>query len=62
MTMLPLSMAVHAAEDGTGLNPRATARSAGSRERNALEYEENDRPSLYFDMGKDILKSDRARR
>ena len=37
-------------------------RSAGGRDRNALEYEENDHPSLYFDMEKDILNSDRARR
>jgi RNA polymerase sigma-70 factor (ECF subfamily) len=37
-------------------------RSAGGRDRNSLEYEENDHPSLYFDMEKDILSSDRARR
>jgi RNA polymerase sigma-70 factor (ECF subfamily) len=37
-------------------------RSAAGRDRNALEYEENDHPSLYFDMEKDILSSDRARR
>ena len=37
-------------------------RSAGGRDRNALEYEENEHPSLYFDLEKDILNSDRARR
>ena len=37
-------------------------RSAAGRDRNSLEYEENDHPSLYFDMEKDILRSDRARR
>jgi RNA polymerase sigma-70 factor (ECF subfamily) len=37
-------------------------RSAAGRDRNILEYEENDHPSLYFDMEKGILSSDRARR
>jgi RNA polymerase sigma-70 factor (ECF subfamily) len=37
-------------------------RSAGGRERNALEYEDNDHPQLYCDMEKDILASDKARR
>jgi RNA polymerase sigma-70 factor (ECF subfamily) len=37
-------------------------RSAGGRERNALEFEETDRPALYCDMEKDILSSDNARR
>src|SRR5437764_249964 len=36
-------------------------RSAGGRERNAVEYEETDHPSLYCDMEKDILTSDKAR-
>jgi len=37
-------------------------RSAGGRERNALEFEETDHPALYCDMEKDILSSDKARR
>ena len=37
-------------------------RSAGGRERNAVEYEETDHPVLYCDMEKDILSSDSARR
>ena len=37
-------------------------RSAGGRERNALEFEETDHPGLYVDMEKDILNSDKARR
>jgi RNA polymerase sigma-70 factor (ECF subfamily) len=37
-------------------------RSAGGRERNALEFEESDHPALYTDMEKDILSSDKARR
>jgi len=36
-------------------------RSAGGRERNAFEFEETDHPSLYTDMEKDILRSDKAR-
>lgn len=36
-------------------------RSAGGRERNALEFEETDHPSLYIDMERDILTSDKAR-
>src|SRR5436305_10350779 len=36
-------------------------RSAGGRERNAVEYEENEHPALYCDMEKDILTSDKAR-
>jgi RNA polymerase sigma-70 factor (ECF subfamily) len=37
-------------------------RSAGGRERNALEFEEADHPALYVDMERDILSSDKARR
>ena len=37
-------------------------RSAGGRERNALEYEETEHPALYCDMEKDLLASDKARR
>jgi RNA polymerase sigma-70 factor (ECF subfamily) len=37
-------------------------RSAGGRERNALEFDEMDRPQLYCDMEKDLLASDKARR
>src|SRR4051795_8131136 len=37
-------------------------RSAGGRERNALEFEETDRPALYTDMERDLLLSDKARR
>jgi RNA polymerase sigma-70 factor (ECF subfamily) len=37
-------------------------RSAGGRERNLVEFEENDHPALYGDMEKDILNSDKARR
>jgi RNA polymerase sigma-70 factor (ECF subfamily) len=37
-------------------------RSAGGRERNALEFEETDRPALYTDMERDLLLSDSARR
>jgi RNA polymerase sigma-70 factor (ECF subfamily) len=36
-------------------------RSAGGRERRALEYEETDQPALYCDMEKDILTADKAR-
>ena len=37
-------------------------RSAGGRERNALEFEETDHPALYTDMERDLLHSDQARR
>jgi RNA polymerase sigma-70 factor (ECF subfamily) len=37
-------------------------RSAGGRERNAMEFEESDHPALYVDMEQDILSSDNARR
>lgn len=37
-------------------------RSAGGRERNAIEFEETDHPALYIDMERDILFSDKARR
>src|SRR3954453_14023800 len=37
-------------------------RSAGGRERNALEFEETDHPALYTDMEHDLLVSDKARR
>ena len=37
-------------------------RSAAGRERNALELEDTDHPSLYCDMEPGILTSDRARR
>jgi RNA polymerase sigma-70 factor (ECF subfamily) len=37
-------------------------RSAGGRERNAMEFEETDHPALYVDMEQDILSSDNARR
>ncbi len=36
-------------------------RSASGRERNAMELEEVDHPSLFVDMERDILASDRAR-
>jgi RNA polymerase sigma-70 factor (ECF subfamily) len=36
-------------------------RSAGGRERNAVEFEETERPALYCDMEKDILTSDKVR-
>lgn len=36
-------------------------RSAGGRERNAVEFEDTERPALYCDMEKDILTSDKAR-
>jgi RNA polymerase sigma-70 factor (ECF subfamily) len=36
-------------------------RSAGGRERNAMEFEEADHPALYIDMERDILSSDKAR-
>lgn len=36
-------------------------RSAGGKERNAMELEEVDHPSLYTDMERDILASDKAR-
>jgi RNA polymerase sigma-70 factor (ECF subfamily) len=36
-------------------------RSAGGRERNAVEFEETGHPALYCDMEKDILNSDKAR-
>lgn len=37
-------------------------RSAGGRERNAVEFEETDHPGLYVDMERDIFNSDKARR
>jgi len=37
-------------------------RSAGGRERNAVEYEETDHPALYTNMEQDLLASDKARR
>src|SRR5438067_3299725 len=37
-------------------------RSAGGRERNAMEFEETDHPALYTDMEHDLLLSDKARR
>jgi len=37
-------------------------RSAGGRERNALELDETDHPGLYTDMEQDLLNSDKARR
>ena len=37
-------------------------RSAGGRERNALEFEETDHPALYTNMERDIIASDSARR
>jgi RNA polymerase sigma-70 factor (ECF subfamily) len=37
-------------------------RSAGGRERNAVEFEETDHPALYTDMEHDLLVSDKARR
>ncbi|HYW41396.1 MAG TPA: sigma-70 family RNA polymerase sigma factor [Bryobacteraceae bacterium] len=37
-------------------------RSAGGRERNAVEFEETDHPALYTDMEQDILNSDKARK
>ena len=37
-------------------------RSAGGRERNAVEFDETDHPALYCDMEKEILHSDNARR
>jgi RNA polymerase sigma-70 factor (ECF subfamily) len=37
-------------------------RSAGGRERNAIEFEETERPALYNDMERDLLLSDSARR
>ena len=37
-------------------------RSAGGRERNAIEFEETDHPALYSDMEQDLLTSDKARR
>src|SRR5678815_5660691 len=40
----------------------AIGRGARGRERNAVEYEETDHPSLYCDMEKDILASDKARK
>jgi RNA polymerase sigma-70 factor (ECF subfamily) len=36
-------------------------RSAAGRERNSVEYEESEHPSLFCDMEKDILLSDKAR-
>jgi RNA polymerase sigma-70 factor (ECF subfamily) len=36
-------------------------RSAGGRERNAVEFEESDHPSLFIDMESGILASDKAR-
>lgn len=37
-------------------------RSASGRERNALEFEETDHPSLFTDMEPELLMSDKARR
>ena len=37
-------------------------RSAGGRERNAVEYEETDHPALYTNMEQELLASDKARR
>jgi RNA polymerase sigma-70 factor, ECF subfamily len=37
-------------------------RSAGGRERNAVEFEETDHPALYCDMEKDLLSADKARK
>jgi RNA polymerase sigma-70 factor (ECF subfamily) len=37
-------------------------RSAGGRERNALEFEETDHPALYTNMEQDLLQSDQTRR
>jgi len=37
-------------------------RSAGGRERNSVEFEESEHPSLFIDMEQGILASDRARR
>ena len=37
-------------------------RSAGGRERNAVEFEETDHPALYCDMERELLSSDRVRR
>lgn len=37
-------------------------RSTGGRERQSREFEETDHPALYFDMEKDLLSSDKARR
>ena len=37
-------------------------RSAGGRERNNVEFEETEHPSLFIDMEQGILDSDRARR
>jgi len=37
-------------------------RSAGGRERNAVEFEETDHPALYCDMERELLSSDKVRR
>jgi len=37
-------------------------RSAGGRERNVVEFEENDHPALYCDMERELLTSDKVRR
>jgi len=37
-------------------------RSAGGRERNAVEFEETDHPALYCDMERELLSSDQVRR
>src|SRR5512133_2488847 len=37
-------------------------RSAGGRERNALEFAETDHPALYCDMERELLTSDKVRR
>src|SRR3954466_6627449 len=37
-------------------------RSAGGRERNAVEFEETVHPALYCDMEKDLLSADKARK
>src|SRR5579872_514424 len=36
-------------------------RSAGGRERHAVEFEESDHPALYTDMEQDILSADKAK-
>jgi RNA polymerase sigma-70 factor (ECF subfamily) len=37
-------------------------RSAGGRERNAVEFEETDHPALYCDMERELLSADKLRR
>ena len=36
-------------------------RSAGGRDRHAVEFEESDHPALYTDMERDILSADKAK-